>query len=218
MTHHRVIVLLPEDNFSEIWQGIVALDKALAPFSEELETTPHLIECPCVGFDAEMHGTRMAQRLVGSWSYLNEEQARLWDETRRDYREYHPLYGKPAPDCAHCHGTGWKETTANPDAKYDYFCIGGRWNGAIKNHILRQDKNGRLADNSVGLGLLLNQQYDWTPSAVLAPDGTWHQAAGYDWGVALSLQTADWEREIQEIYRTWHERGEFRAVLVDVHI
>lgn len=44
----------------------------------------------------------------------------------------HPLYRRPMPNCDECHGSGRVETTANPEGYWDWWVIGGRWEGMLE--------------------------------------------------------------------------------------
>ncbi|KKL20873.1 hypothetical protein LCGC14_2451130, partial [marine sediment metagenome] len=50
-------------------------------------------------------------------------------ETQDRLRDEHPLAGVPDEGCEDCHGTGIARSTYNPEAKWDWWVIGGRWDG-----------------------------------------------------------------------------------------
>jgi len=45
----------------------------------------------------------------------------------------HAEKNSPDPTCETCDGTGTEKTTYNPDSKWDWWVIGGRWAGVIAN-------------------------------------------------------------------------------------
>jgi hypothetical protein len=47
----------------------------------------------------------------------------------------------PDPECEACHGTGLRKTTRNPNGKWDWYSIGGRWSGFFK---VKAGKTGKL--------------------------------------------------------------------------
>ena len=50
-------------------------------------------------------------------------------ETQDRLRDEHPLAGVPDEGCEDCRGTGTTRSTYNPEAKWDWWVIGGRWDG-----------------------------------------------------------------------------------------
>ena len=68
-----------------------------------------------------------SERVVPSWMDRHEA---LDAEIQARVRE-HPMYNKPSPDCDECEGTGTVKTTRNPDGRWDWYQIGGRWNGYL---------------------------------------------------------------------------------------
>lgn len=43
----------------------------------------------------------------------------------------HPLYGKPDANCEECGGSGRTTVTINPEGYWDWWVIGGRWEGML---------------------------------------------------------------------------------------
>ncbi len=46
--------------------------------------------------------------------------------------EAHPQKAATDPDCEECEGKGTNETQYNPKSKWDWYSIGGRWNGGLR--------------------------------------------------------------------------------------
>lgn len=107
----------------EEWQDI---DEILAPYDAELETKPRL-------------------------KYMKEEAIRY---ARVNYEAYRD---KPDEECWAMMADGYTTdeeeniyTTCNPQAKWDWYEIGGRWNGYLRVKGKRTD-SARIADIDFGL-------------------------------------------------------------------
>lgn len=77
----------------------------------------------------------------------DERSSEVWKgfTVRRDAEhdrlaQEHWLYKKPDPACEDCKGTGRRETTYNPKSKWDYWLIGGRWQGAMRAKKLTEEE------------------------------------------------------------------------------
>jgi len=119
----------------------------------------------------------------------------------------HPAYGKPNPKCDECNGTGKRKTTYNPDAHWDWFEIGGRWDNYLPNK-----KNKMSAQD-----LLDTPKKDWIPYAVITPDGKWCQHGKMGWfGMSLDEKSSkDWGTEVLEVLKA---HKDCMAHVVDCHI
>lgn len=53
------------------------------------------------------------------------------DLCRREIESNHPLINTPDPNCESCCGTGLHFSTANPEGRWDWFSVGGRWTGLL---------------------------------------------------------------------------------------
>lgn len=95
--------------------------------------------------------------------YTDEEDAatdKLWQEHLSAFKavedatlEAHPLKGEPTPDCEDCGGSGKHSTTCNPNAKWDWWTIGGRWTGYLSGYDPRTDiANRETCDLCAGTG------------------------------------------------------------------
>jgi hypothetical protein len=86
--------------------------------------------------------------------------------------------------CSTCNDTGKESTTRNPDGKWDYFRVGGRWRGLL---YLLPGHGGDLAP----------QSYEWT-----------YHEGDVDWTGRADTALAgdvDWDRTIAELgeHRTY---------------
>lgn len=68
-----------------------------------------------------------SERVTPSWQQRYEAIDKDADEIEKN----HPLYKKPEADCDECKGSGERESTCNPDGQWDWYQIGGRWNGHL---------------------------------------------------------------------------------------
>jgi len=224
MTHFTVGVMVPTTADRETVSWL------LEPFYENLEVPEHDEPCWCINQTAETYGREMANKLVGTLRYLKDEfhdahtrlyavertpdvdeklqlmwteHIRTYIETEDEYAKSHPLAGKPDPQCTECLGTGIRRTTSNPQAKWDWWTIGGRWNDAISGN--RQN----------ALKLL---ELDHIPvRSLITPDGNWHQKGNIGWfGMSWGDKTEeDWDNELRCFLNTY---ARFDVVLVDAHI
>lgn len=66
--------------------------------------------------------------LTQKWRELTAKRQKL----TMQYEQEHEQYGKPDPNCSTCEGKGIYMSTYNPDSHWDWWQIGGRWSGALK--------------------------------------------------------------------------------------
>ncbi|HCX24524.1 MAG TPA: hypothetical protein DHN29_21575 [Cytophagales bacterium] len=71
---------------------------------------------------------------------LNEAEKRYFDE--------HPMKDTAEGGCEECNSTGQEETTYNPKSKWDWYAIGGRWDGWLTDQSTRMKKEGSPGDEN----------------------------------------------------------------------
>lgn len=134
MSHFPVLVVGPNP------------ESQLAPFDEGIEVDVYKEDCPCIGLIAKLYGRKMAEKKYKPLDKLREEYHAMADNKRPSWEEHikpyakieekyaklHKLYKKPDPDCQACGGSGKRETHYNPDSKWDWYSLGGRWLGYWK--------------------------------------------------------------------------------------
>lgn len=96
--------------------------------------------------------------------------------TRAIMEDGRNVHGNPDPDCEECNGTGIAKSTYNPDSKWDWWQVGGRWAG----------EEG--ADVSV-----LSGKETSIPYAIITPDGMFHSRGDMGWFGSQSNSKEDWD-------------------------
>jgi hypothetical protein len=115
------------------------VDELLFRFSEEFELKPYITECVCI---------------VESTTF---------------YKKRHPRHGKVDPSCEICKGTGKERTTYNAFACFDWWEIGGGWDGELA------PKKGRwstLGGNCIEVRDLPDDYYFFS---FVTPNKKWHE-------------------------------------------
>jgi hypothetical protein len=138
----------------------------------------------------------------------------------------HPVEGaKPGDryeDGSGCEGTGKIKTTYNPDSKWDWYVVGGRWDGALAGLDEIDDGQGgfNFGDEFHTLErnmVKMSEASDGPPYAYITPDGEWHGQGEMGWfGVSRdALPFEDW---INIWKQTREDYADHWAVAIDCHI
>ena len=194
MSHFLTLVLVPNG----IENVKLAVEYLLEPYNEELEVDEYQRPCGCVRLGAFKKAEEEAAEHFGTLNQLkeqfadeyvqpeglNEEESywhgqQAWTEFIRDFVEFcedrqRELLKsiKPDPGCEDCSGTGVVTTTYNPDSKWDWWQIGGRWTGALTDYDPEADpRNVETCSSCGGKGSLTNPQ-DGSVGACHRCDGT----------------------------------------------
>lgn len=217
MSHFLTLVLVPENDADDV-TGYV--DDVMERFNENREVDEYDRECGCVNWKAEMSGrdkVNFSDRLQAKREDL-DFQALPEDEKRRVWGKFldalkaealphikaHALYMKPDPDCDECFGTGTYRSTYNPESKWDWYEIGGRWDGWL---------------NGINYKLLKDVCLDdlpHMPFAIVTSDGEWREKGEMGWFACVSNENADWQDIAKQTLL--NEDQDCIAVVVDCHI
>lgn len=113
--------------------------------------------------------------------------------------------GCPVLNCEDCNGTGVQLSTYNLDRKWDWWEVGGRWNGVLYN-------------NRVPLEGLASREEVYTFFAIVTPDGTWHEKGRMAWFAVVvdEMDKEDWRAISLNIYNQY--KSGYDIVMVDAHI
>jgi hypothetical protein len=181
--HFCVYVFVPSDGDIED-----LVDRALAPYSEDLEVPPYKVHLDAGEIEAmaKHYGVKPGETstLV---KHMNEWRG--------------------------CHGgidglglfalARW-----NPDGKWDWYEIGGRWRGRLRGNVVR------------AATLLANPKLkELLPFGMLTPDGLWHERetlVGQGW-MKWQLQRTSPSRWLQFVCKALKSNPDCRVVCVDIH-
>jgi len=128
----------------------------------------------------------------------------------------------------------YRETPENFDPKWDWYRIGGRWQGEL---LLKDNKKGKrgkpglLMEMSDGYDAAFASDIDFTAMykrdktfhtyAVITPDGKWHAPGEIWWfGFSSSSKRAErkWRRGYYEHFIEPAIKNNWYMVIVDCHI
>ncbi len=135
---------------------------------------------------------------------------------------------KPAPDCEECKGTGKAMSTFNPESQFDWYRVGGRWDGFITENRQCSDngfnfdpKHETIENNHLTVEAYLKKLESdprKTAFVVLSNKGEWFEKGQMGWWgiVANEKEDVSWVQEIKTLLG--NEAAEDYLVLLDCHI
>lgn len=135
-------------------------------------------------------------------------------------QQQHPEYGKTDPDCEACQGSGTRMQTRDPFHHWDWWVIGGRWNGwcdQVQTASPRDEPD--LVGNIVRAGDLWGLPL---PGALITPDGLWYEGPMLIGNVPAEEDLPDhtrqeheaWIASVQHMLTTY---ADHTVVVVDTH-
>jgi len=207
MTHFTVGIIVPEDELPRIQDFIT---RQMDPYFEHSEVEPY------VSYSIKQARAEI-ERDIGRLKRIIERRdpeynldkcreivARLRGTTPEEkYREYvahHETFNSQ----------GEPLSTYNPDSKWDWYVIGGRWDGWITG----KETNGeRVEDNIAGTGQAIERGI--VPHAIVTPDGRWHERGKLGWFATLITENEDWDAQAKEILDGYPGH---RFLILDAHI
>ncbi len=143
--------------------------------------------------------------------------------------------GAANPSCERCNGSGMMMTTCNPQGKWEWWVIGGRYAGRVAEVEFPDDGEGgfnfapiykMLKGNCLRVDAVLEKlaaDDDYGFFALLTPDGKWHERGQmWMWGVVIDEKLAkDWHAEqitvLQALDDNEHTGLEYVVVGLDCH-
>lgn len=232
MSHFPIAVLVPkilQGNHAGIEKFIEA---QLDPFDENFQTPDYIRPCYCIGQNAREGAREHANKLFGTIddhrnrfhallatepitegdaSAKMDERDRRWKEfidpyvkAEEEAFEAHPNKLLPSPGCSDCYGTGLITSNYNPMSKWDWYVIGGRWDGYFM--------PGNICD------LALFSEPEKSPYAIVTPGRIWNEKGRMGWwGMSFDeMSDEEWAVKVKSIAEKYAE--EFVGVIVDCHI
>jgi hypothetical protein len=135
-------------------------------------------------------------------------------------QQQHPDYGKADATCDTCHGTGTYQRSRDPANYWDWWEIGGRWDGWSDQGHHSRSPTDAVMDVNTALGRDLLRLP--SPGAFITPDGHWYedpmvfdisppddQVEGQE-----RQERQDWEALIQHTLTVY---ADHTVIVVDTH-
>lgn len=239
MSHYSVAVLVRQDKVPEPGhpdfgcQLTAAVEKMLAPFDEGIKVKPYDVPCRCADNAAFSKAHKLSEKETGLtwddlhaqwWAKPHEERLQTtWEEfahviksvSNRYYQEFLAV-AKPLEDCSHCHGTGTRKSRYNKLSKWDWYSVGGRWDGYYA------EKGVPTVAPNVAFARDLHSA-GYAPFALLTPrephqkqrHDNWNEQGEMGWFAMVANENDNWPAIALELLDKYS--GCF-AVLVDCHI
>jgi hypothetical protein len=110
----------------------------------------------------------------------------------------------------HFNESGEPISTYNPKSKWDWYSIGGRWDGWIND---REAGAESVHDNTATTEQAIARNK--IPHAIVTPGGYWHERGRMGWWAILVTENENWDSQAKEILATYPG---YRVVIVDAHI
>lgn len=242
MSHFLTLVILPKRTAISKIEAKTA--QLLQPYDVNTQVPLYETACMCVGIqarvevEAEVTEQYDIKQLREEYQNLPEEQqteeklAELLNpcfELRQELLEAHPLKDKPNPTCECCEGTGKRTTQFNPAAKWDWWVIGGRWDGWIHGPVRQEascdkkagynfgNEHHRPENNCRRVSEIPIDDPFYLPFAVVTPDSQWiEQGEMGMWAIVMNaVGDEQWHQTVKEILAKYPDH---LVVAVDCHI
>ncbi len=201
MSHYTVAVFMTKpDNRT--------LSKLLAPYDENKPVVPYVYETKARLIKAQKEHLR---RSGGNPSEMTKEQL---------YQEAIKWHGAE-PEMIN--ESGDLLTTYNPESKWDWWEIGGRWKNKLilKKGFEGSPCNEALASDIDFQAIEHRDKEAFSTYAVITPDGRWHAPGimGW-WGVSSesSEEEQEWSRSYESRFIKSALENNWYMVIVDCHI
>jgi len=171
--HSLVFVIVPRTG-----AGLeTAVSRLMEGSWREFETYEQ--PCSCVGAVARFASSKEVDTSQEGVEWLRDlrlarernDATTVREILRRRYRrarsieEAHSQYGRIDDDCEICGGRGSNEMSRDPAQHHDWWTVGGRWDGLL----------GPVSDIAANVARLEDLPGRICPSAVVTPEGDWHE-------------------------------------------
>lgn len=206
MTHYTVAIIIPP-SISDV-HGFI--EEQMRPYDEAIQVAPYVcysVEQAAADIADELHRLELIVNRQEPMYDLDKcknsiEQLRRTTPQQR-YQERLTHFDR-------FNRKGEPLSTYNPASKWDWYVIGGRWDGWIND----DESSSECLSNNVAStedAIARNK----TPHAILTPDGCWHERGRMGWWAILVTENEDWDAEA---VRQFAQYPGHRVVIVDAHI
>lgn len=204
------------------------IEELLEPYNEDLEVEPY------VKFTKDEAVNEVRERRIQQYEYALSEKPKYensepdnehWKAIQRVIEEGIYISYEDAWEVAKRWGYEIDDeenllSTYNTDAKWDWYCEGGRWDGFLP--VVNKDEN----DEPMYEDFAYKFEVDWNtffaedkvPFCFVTEDGEWHEAASMGWwGMTTNdKEGEDWKREFVEYLNSVPE--DIKITVIDFHI
>jgi hypothetical protein len=206
MTHFTVGIILPHGVHDA--EGFIA--EVMEPYFEHADAEPYVcytLERAAADLASTIHRLELIINrsephfdIEKCRQQLDQLRAMMPQQKYEEYLRYHEQFNDQ----------GEPVSTYNPDSKWDWYVIGGRWDGWINDLDTSRES---LADNTALTEEAIAREK--IPHAIITPDGEWHERGQMGWWAMLLTENENWEQEARALLASY--RGH-RVVIVDAHI
>ena len=207
MTHFTVGIIVPNHELTNI-ESFIA--DQMAPYDENEEVEPYVsysIEEAQADLIRDIaRFERIIQRQDTDYNlekcreHLDKLRVATPEEKYREYIEYHK----------HFDDDGDPISTYNPESKWDWYVIGGRWDGWIN---ARETSGEAISDNLATTEEVLER--GWIPHAIITPDGQWHEHGEMGWWGIMLTENEDYQSEARVLLSQYPGH---HIIILDAHI
>jgi hypothetical protein len=207
MTHFTVGIIVPGQELSNI-QTFIAVQ--MAPYDENEEVEPYVsysVEEAQADLTRDIaRFERILQRQDADYNlekcreHLGKLRVTTPEEKYRDYIAHHEHFDED----------GDPISTYNPESKWDWYVIGGRWDGWIND---RETSGETVNDNLATTEAVLERNK--IPHAIIKPDGEWHEQGQMSWWGIMLTENDDYQSEVKVLLGQYPGH---HIIIVDAHI
>jgi DNA-binding transcriptional MerR regulator len=207
MTHFTVGLIVPTRELPHIEEFVA---QQMAPYDESMEVEPYVsysIEQAQADLTRDISRFERIIELKDADYNLEKCQEHLEklrfttaEEKYRDYLRYHEQFDED----------GNPISTYNPDSKWDWYVIGGRWDGWIND---RKTSHEAMSDNIATTEAVLERNK--LPHAIITPDGELHEHGQMGWWGNMLTENESYESEAKLVLSRFPGH---HLIILDAHI
>ena len=207
MTHFSVGIIVPSHELSNLQAFIT---EQMAPYDENTEVEPYVsysveqaqadLTRDITRFEGIIERQDANFNLEKCQEHLEKLRVTTPDDKYREYVEYHKHFDED----------GDPISTYNPESKWDWFVIGGRWDGWINDC---DTSSEAVSDNIATTEAVLERNK--IPHAIITPDGQWHEHGQMGWFGIMLTENDAYQSEARLLL------GQFpgqHIIILDAHI
>lgn len=176
-----------------------SVEKAKADIERDILRLGRIIERQETGYDLEKCRTSLA--------YIRGTTP---EQRYREYLDRHDTFN----------AKGEPLSTYNPKSKWDWYSIGGRWDGWITHNKLSSERGRNVGAKreEVSNNIATTEEAikcGFVPHAIITPEGEWLERGRLGWFALLITENEEWDDEAQFYFES--HPGHF-VVILDAHI